>query len=127
MVNHLDYDKFGHCIFCSKNMVIDIAVNGKIEKRFTPDYQETEVLLSDFSKMRVCTCDQCKAGFGNEDFDMVMGKVYRGWEREVNLLPWDEAKRKSYLYRYNTLKIVTFSEGKPNDILEKEYLAFKEK
>lgn len=125
MANPLDYDKHGHCIMCSKNMVVEIAVNGKVEKRFTPDYQEMEVLLSNNSKMRICTCDQCKAKLRPEDYPVIMQKVYNGWSKEVDGLNWSNERKEKHLESYKDLEIVTNAEGVAKDVLEKNIESFK--
>ena len=55
-----EFDRFGHCIICHKNMTIEEVIDGRVQVRFTPDYDEKEVLLSDNSKMRIVTCKECK-------------------------------------------------------------------
>ena len=99
MANPLDYDKFGHCIICSKNMVQEVAINGKIETRFTPDYAETEVRLNDGSRMRLCTCDQCKQNLTAEQIPAIMSKVKKGWQMEVEKLDWTQEKKQKHFHQ----------------------------
>ena len=127
MASQLDYDKHGYCIICSKQVVIDEVYNGSIQKRFTPEYAETELLLNDGSKMRVCTCVSCKQSFDSEKYALVMSKVYKGWEHELKTLNWTEDKKQSYLKKYSEIEIVTKPDGKPNAILEIEHSEFPSK
>ena len=105
-----DYDRYGTCIFCSKSMVVEEAQNGKVIKRFTVDYAETGLLMSDGSQMRVCTCKNCQPSFDESKFEYVMGKVYKGWEYEIQGLKWTEEQKQKYLDQYKKLSIVSFAE-----------------
>ena len=35
-----EYDRFGTCILCSKDMVIEQVIDNKVQKRFTADYDK---------------------------------------------------------------------------------------
>lgn len=105
MSNPLDYDKFGHCTICSKNLVSEVAINGKIESRFTPDFNEVKLILSDNSKMRVCMCSECKNNFSQDKYVGVMNKVKKAWEMEVDKLNWDDQRKSSHIERMNQLSI----------------------
>ena len=123
----MDYDKYGHCIICSKNMLIEAVIGGKVEKRLTSDYDETEVLLNNGSRMRVCTCRDCKKKVTPKTFKTIMQKVNNGWKMEVDKLDWDDARKQRHLNACDALDIVCHSEGKAPDILESELKKHKEK
>jgi hypothetical protein len=86
-------------------MVQEVAVNGKIETRFTPDFAETEVRLNDGSRMRICTCDECKQKINAKQMPEIMAKVQKGWQMEVEKLDWTQEKKQKHLDKYNELKI----------------------
>lgn len=105
-----EYDRFGTCILCSKNMIIEQVIDNKVQWRFTADCDDIEVVLSDTSKMRVCVCKQCKPSFDDSKFDAVMLKVYKGWEHEIENYKWTKEQKSNYLTRYGQLKIVKIAE-----------------
>jgi uncharacterized CHY-type Zn-finger protein len=121
----MDWDKYGHCVKCHKNMLIEQSIDGKVQQRFTTDYSETEYLLDDGSKMRVAICVDCKKELTDKDIPKIMDCVKKGWEVEVKELKhWSEERKKSYLNTYLKKEIVTHSENIPDDTLElklKEY------
>ena len=124
----IDFDKFGHCVVCHKNMLIEQAIDGKVQQRFTTDYSETEYLLNDGSKMRVAICIDCKENLTDKDIPKIMSCVKKGWEVEVkDLKHWDEEKKKDYLDRYSKKEIVIQSENIPEDILEIKLKEYKKK
>lgn len=122
MTYPVDYDKYGHCIQCHTNLRTQQVVGGKVIDRLLPDYDETDFLLDDGSRMRVCMCKKCKPSYDEKDNKKVMDKVFRGWEYEVKEInKWSDEKKKDYLDRYKQRKIVCRSEGLPPDILENKY------
>ena len=126
-MNEIDYDKFGFCCLCHRQLVIEEVIDGKVQTRFTPEYIEEEYLLTDGSKMRVAMCIHCKQNHTEEDKDKIMKSVIDGWEKELETLNWDTEKRNKYRDYYYKLKLVTKSFGKPMDILERELKEFKDK
>jgi predicted molibdopterin-dependent oxidoreductase YjgC len=121
----MDFDKFGHCILCSKCLLIEQVIGGRVERRFTAEHDEVEVLLDDGSRMRICTCRKCKKEMGKKDYNKIMEKVRNGWHREIDDLRWDAEKKKKYFDRYGSLQIVTKSDSKPDDILDRALVAHK--
>ena len=115
-------DKYGHCIVCHDNLLYDAVIDGKIEKRFSPRYSETEYLLDDGSRMKVCVCKTCKPNMKDTDKEKeeIMMSVYKGWEHEVKKSDWNEDRKKSYLDRYKQRNIICKSAGLSNDILAKQ-------
>lgn len=124
----MNYDRYGHCCSCHKNMLIDEVVGGKIIQRWTADYDESEYLLNDGSKMRVTICKQCQAQGKHLDTKDIMDKVIRGWKSETDILvldenkpDWTKEKQEKHMATYSKREIVTFTEGKDEEIL-KEHL-----
>lgn len=123
----IDFDRYGHCVLCHKNMLIEQVVGQKVIKRFTADYQETEFLLDDKSKMRVAICKKCKDKLTDGDTTRIMDSVKKGWEKELETLDWSEEKKKNYLEGYSKKQILCNSEGIPTDIIEKKHKEFLER
>jgi len=124
----ITWDKFGHCVMCHKNMLIEQAIDGKIQNRFTPEYQETEFLLDDGSRMRVAICETCKNELKVEDEPKIMECVKLGWEVEVEgIKTWTAEKKSNYLKKYSKKNIICNSERMPKDILEKKFKEHKDK
>ncbi len=108
-------DKYGHCVFCTKNMIVKRVVDGKVIDMFTPDHDHTDFMLNTGSMMKVCMCKKCK-----KEIDlsipmihkMIMDAVQRGWELETKSLiaseaypDWTEEFGKKYLEKMSTLNI----------------------
>jgi hypothetical protein len=127
MSKTMDWDKFGHCVMCHKNMLVKQIVGQKEIMRFTPEYTEGEFLLDDGSKMNVALCKSCKENMTEKDEEKIMDCVIRGWEQEIKECDWTPEKQKDYMDRYSKLKIVCNSENKPKDVLENKLKAHKEK
>ena len=124
----IEFDKYGHCCVCHKDMLIEQVIDGKVQKRFTPNYAETEYLLSDGSRMRVAVCEQCKARLSEKDDVKIMECVKKGWIVELdNLKHWTEERKAKHLNRYLKLEIICPSENVPQDSLEKKLVEYKEK
>ena len=121
----IDYDKYGYCVLCHRNLRYEQVINDKVMMRFDTDYDETEYLLDDGSKMRVAICKPCKANLTEENNAEVMTSVKSGWEEEVKVLPWSDAKKKDYLDTYKQKEIVCFSDGVPDDVLTKAHIDYK--
>ena len=101
-----EYDRFGYCVMCSKQVIKKIEIKGKSPQLVKmPDWAEETVLLSDGSKMRVCVCKQCIDSVP-DNFDVIMKKVYKGWEHDIIEKGWPDERREAYLNRYGALKIV---------------------
>jgi len=99
-------DRFGHCIMCGKNMIIEKVVGTEVKKVTTPDYDQVQFLLDDGSKMRVVTCKPCKAGMKDKDHKTIMKSVIAGWQREVDGLEhWEKKKKEKHMKKYKRRKI----------------------
>ena len=106
-MNTIDYDCFGHCVFCHKDMIITQIIDNVPMKRFSIEYDETEYLLDNGSKMRVAICKPCKAKLTEKDTPEIMECVKRGWKKELTQLSWSEEKKNDYIERYDKLNIVS--------------------
>jgi len=124
----VEFDKYGYCVKCHRNLRYEQVINNKVMMRFHTDYDEKEYLLNDGSKMRVCICKPCKSVLTEKDNKDIMDCVKAGWEEEVKTLPWTEDKKASYLDTYSKKEIVCSSDNVPTDVLSNklaEYLAKK--
>ena len=100
-----DYDIFGYCVLCSKQVVVKEHIDKREIFRSLSDHEEESVLLSDNSVMRICVCSKCRPEVP-KNFPMIMTKVYKGWEHELKSLDWTPEKKKEYLDKYSKLSIV---------------------
>lgn len=121
----IDYDLFGHCCNCHKNMLIEQVVGGRVIKRFTPDFSEVEYLLNDASKMRVTICVQCQELGAHEDTQTIMDTVIKGWQHMVDGFVKDDSKpqwtqefAEAHMEWYGNLEIVTLTEKHDEDSLK---------
>lgn len=116
----MDYDCFGHCVKCHKNMLVEQVVNGELIQRFTPDYSEEEFLLDNGSKMRVAICKTCQGNLTETDNDSIMQCVINGWKKEIENNPdkWSKDRSKKYQDDYFSLKILVKSQYKTEDELK---------
>ena len=120
----IDYDKYGYCVLCHRNLRYEQVINDKVMMRFSTDYEETEYLLNDGSKMRVAICKPCKEKLTEEHHTQVMDCVKAGWVEEVKTLPWSDKKKQDYIDIYSQKEIVCFSNGVPDDVLKKAHLDY---
>lgn len=82
-------DRFGHCCICTKNLLTQRVVDGKVQDMFVPDYGESTFLLNDGSKMQVTICKTCQRDneLTNPDVQRdIMDAVQKGWQLEVGKL-----------------------------------------
>lgn len=130
-------DKYGHCVLCHRNLIVERVSDGKVIHMFTPDKEETEFLLDDGSKMRVCVCRPCKMTIDFNDkktCDNIMEAVVNGWQAEVDTLvadekrpEWDGKRAKEHMKVYGEKKILFHSENTEKHIVEKEREKIREK
>lgn len=120
------YDVFGYCINCGKYMIVHEVIDGIHKQRFTGDYTNVSYLLNDGSQMRVAMCKSC----AEKDVDLkeIMGKVWRGWQHEVETYSqWTDERKKDYLDRYKKKAIVSKVGNMTKKDMEKKLGEFKEK
>lgn len=100
-------DKFGHCSLCHENLLVPRVVGGKEIMTFTPDFDQTEFVISNKSKMIVCMCKACKSKADLSSATVqenIMKSVKLGWDGELG-----EEKRQPI--GYENLSILFHSEG----------------
>ena len=100
-------DKYGHCCSCHKNLLVPRIINGKEMMSFTPDFDQTEFVISNNSRMVVCMCVKCKAEKDLSSPNVhnnVMKSVKLGWDGELG-----DSRRQPIDYK--DLNILFHSEG----------------
>lgn len=129
-----NFDVFGHCVVCHKNMNITEVIDGKVTNRLSGEYREEMYYLDDGSKMRVAICMNCQKDLDNLSDDneamnkQIMNCVIDGWKHEVETYAhWPKEKKDAYLNRYGGLQIVTRVNKKPDDVLLSDLKKFHEK
>jgi len=128
----INYDKYGHCALCHKDLrITQMTSDGAVEV-FTPEHGEINFLLNDGSTMRVCICKPCQAVGVEDKQEEIMDSVYKGWYMETMYLvedksksEWTEEKRLDYLSRYSEKEIVCVSDNVPVDRLEQKLKKYK--
>ena len=121
----ITYDCYGYCVLCHRNLRYEQVINDKVMMRFDTDYDETEYLLDDGSKMRVAICKPCKEKLTEEQNAEVMASVKAGWIEEVKVLPWSDEKKQDYIDNYSKKEIVCSSDGVTDDVLKKSHIDYK--
>lgn len=92
-MNTDNIDRFGHCSFCHKNMIVSKVVDGKVTEMFLPEHDHVDFLLNSGSIMKVCLCKNCKKDIDLNDPTVrcnIMEAVMKGWELETKILVADE-------------------------------------
>lgn len=121
----INWDSFGHCVICHKNMAFKQVIGMKETYRFAPEYCEGEFLLSDFSKMKVALCRTCKATITVEQYPIIMDCVVRGWKQELDRSNWTQARKDEYIDKYSKLVIICDAEGVSKEVLLEKYQEYK--
>ncbi len=122
-------DKYGHCVVCHRNLIVERVAEGKVIKMFLPEKEETDFLLNDGSRMRVCICRTCKR---EKDFtdkklqEQIMEAVIAGWQLEVDTMVADENKpewtperAKAHMEVYGKKSLLLHSENADKHVIEK--------
>lgn len=123
-----DYDVFGYCVKCGKRMINHAVIDGIYKIRLTGDYTTVTYKLNDGSQMRVAMCRHCSERLTGDvsENNMIMLKVWRGWQNEVETYAnWSEDKKKKYLDKYSMLRIVTKSDGLADDSVDRIFSDYK--
>lgn len=125
----IDFDKFGHCVLCHKDLIVERTIDGKVQRMLSPEYETTEFLLDDESRMRVCVCKPCKIDLKPEQENAIMSSVIKGWDKEAekleNLGYWKPEQRKKHMDIYSKKKIIAKSEGVSPHGLRKKFKEYK--
>ena len=88
-------DVFGHCIRCSKKMIEEKVIDGRVQTVFTAEKGEIAYLLDDGSQMRVSMCKKCIEELDGSEYDQVMNAVKKGWQHELETYSkWTENRKK---------------------------------
>src|SRR3990167_1435332 len=121
-------DKYGHCVVCHRNLIVERVSDGKVIRMFTPDKEETEFLLDDGSRMRVCICKPCKMTIDLNDkkvINNIMEAVTNGWQSEVDTLvadekrpEWTPERAKNHMKVYKEKNILFHSENSEHHVVE---------
>ena len=108
-------DRYGHCCWCTKNLLTKRVVDGKVVDMFLPIYDEATFMLNNGSQMNVTICKPCKQSVDLNDpvvHDNIMQAVQKGWELETRMLiaddkqpDWTEESGKKYLEKMSELSI----------------------
>lgn len=80
-------DKFGNCVFCHRNLIKNIVLNGKIEGVFDADAASSFFKMTNGSILVVPICKPCKATVDLTDSEIqtqIMQEVQNGWDLELN-------------------------------------------
>lgn len=97
-------DVYGHCCLCHENLLVPRVVGGKEIMTFTPDFDQTEFIISNKSRMVVCMCKPCKSNVDLSNSDIqnnIMDSVKLGWANGSDRCPND----------HEDLRILFHSEG----------------
>ena len=136
MKKNENIDRYGHCIFCHRNLIVQRVIDNKVTFIFLPDKDSTQFLLDDGSKCDVCICKTCKKDIDFSDDkvkEQVMEAIINGWEKEVADSVADESKKKwtpefgkQYLDTYRQRKIILHSDSVDKVFLEKRIRKIRE-
>jgi hypothetical protein len=91
------------CRNCGKLLQTTQYVDGKIVTRLTPDYRETQYVMSDGSKMRVAVCQECLKG--EVSSDSIIKTVKKDWDKALEL-KYGKLKAGLLAQSYADVKIV---------------------
>lgn len=135
-MSYPNVDKYGHCVICHKNLLVERVVDQQVITMFTPDKQETEFMLDDGTRMRVSICRECKEG---EDLHseskqiQIMESVVNGWQLEIDSLVNDEKRPewtfdrgKKHMDVYSKKKILCYSDGMAEHVIKDRIKKVKE-
>jgi hypothetical protein len=136
MSTTIDYDIYGHCVKCHKNLRIKEVFNNEYRERWLPTKNETEYMLDDGSCMRVTMCTPCKnkLTLSDKENKEIMDIVIRGWDRESDMLvadkdrpSWTKESKDKYMKAYSKKYIVMNSENIDKKVLKEVFKKKKDK
>lgn len=126
-------DKFGHCVLCHRMLIEQKVIDHKVQFVFNSDHAETEFLLNDGSRMRVCMCKPCQQTrdlSSSQTKEEIMEAVKNGWQLEVNalvkgikkddgqIIKWSQDQADKHMEEYRKKSIDCHSEGVANHVIE---------
>lgn len=85
-------DEYGLCCLCHENLLVPRVVGGKQIMTFTAQFDQTEFVISNKSRMVVCMCKKCKEGIDLSDSTIqenIMESVKLGWANGSDRCPAD--------------------------------------
>lgn len=97
-------DEYGHCCLCHKNLIVPRVVGGEQIMMLTPEFDQTEFIISNNSRMVVCMCRTCKSTVDLNNtivHNKIMESVKLGWSHRNDRCPPD----------HENLNILFYSEG----------------
>lgn len=65
----------GSCSICNKRMLIEQVIDGRIQKRYLPDYTGKVFTLDDGSSMRIPLCKSCLNNISPDDYDNLVDSI----------------------------------------------------
>ena len=115
-------DKFGHCVVCHKNLIKNVAINGKIEGVFDADKDDAMLKLNNGSLLPISICRPCKESVNLDDpkvHKQIMEAVQEGWRLEIDHMDkhpdkfpeWTPNKREHLKKFYSGLHITHHHKG----------------
>jgi len=123
-----DHDTFGYCVKCGKCMISMQVIDGINKIKLAGEYTTVLYRLNDGSNMRVAMCSHCANNLtgDKEETDMIMAKVWRGWQKETETYShWEEERKTKYLSEYSKKRIVTRADNLDSDAVDNIYLKYK--
>lgn len=118
-------DKYGHCVCCHSNLLVERTVDNKVVYMFSPEHDETQFMLDDGTLMRVCICKPCKSNKDMSDIKVqndIMEAIVNGWNIEVNDLvyygKWSDGKAKFHMDTYSKKNILCHSENLEKHVID---------
>ena len=133
-------DRYGHCCLCHRNLIAERVADGVVIKVFLPEKEETEFLLDDESRMRVCICRTCKQTLDLNNPEVqkeIMDCAIEGWRLETRRyvdgivvdgkqIQWSEEQRNKHMEVYSKKNIVMHSENAEKHILDSKIKELRE-
>lgn len=89
MSNTDNIDRFGHCVICHRYMISTRVIDGKPQIFLQPEYDQTEFLMNNGSRLVVCLCKICENTYDLTDPKIhteVMDSCKKGWLLEDQLM-----------------------------------------
>ncbi len=114
-------DRYGHCCKCHKDLLVPRVVGGKQIMMFTPQFDQTEFVLNNKSRMVVCMCKKCKKMDLHDPKvqEKIMESVKLGWDME-------QGNDKRQPSDYQDLSILFHSEGIDDYVVQDRFKKINE-
>jgi len=132
----VDFDLYGHCVLCHHNMIRDEYIDGEMQTRLAAEHRMVKYLLNDGSQMNVTMCLECvnKLTDSQDEIDLVMKSVVRGWEIETSDLVasiskpmWTQQLKDDHMKKQSKKKIVVRVDKLEEDTFVKYIREYKNK